>query len=248
MNLPTADEVFAVLDATWPAASACNISGWTIREGQGGGSRVSAATRNVSKGCLIKTAESAMLDLGQPPKFMVRNGEQDLDKELMDQGYGCLDPTVLYAGPVSLLTAHPVPHMSTFEFWPPLAIVKEIWADAGITDQRIAVMNRVRGPKVSILGRTENRASAAAFVAIERKIAMLHALEVTPALRRKGVGRNILRAAAHWAQEHGADFIALAVTAANVPANALYSAAGLTEVGKYHYRVKNEQETNRGST
>ena len=109
-------------------------------------------------------------------------------------------------------------------------------------------MNRAKGTKISILGRTENRASAAAFVAIERNIAMLHALEVVPALRRKGVGRNILRAAAHWAQEQGAQYISLAVTAANVPANALYLSTGLTEVGKYHYRVKKKQETNRGST
>lgn len=247
MTLPTAAEIFDVLDATWPAARLTTTGGWTIREGRGGGSRVSSATRLPGEISDIKFAEAAMQNLNQPPKFMLRGDDHHLDKELETHGYEILDPTVLYTGPVTLFTDTPVPYISAFNIWPPLAIVSEIWADGGIGPERQAVMERAIGPKTSILGRTENRASAAAFVAIERKIAMLHALEVTPAWRRKGVGRNILRAAAHWAQENGADHISLAVTAANVAANALYSNAGLTEVGKYHYRVKKNQETNRGS-
>lgn len=248
MTLPSSAQIFDVLDATWPAAAYTAESGWTIREGQGGGSRVSAATRMPGASANIEIAETAMLDLNQPPKFMLRDGDCDLDKALESRGYEILDPTVLYAGPVTLFTDTPVPHMSAFCFWPPLAMVSEIWAEGGIGPERLAVMGRVIGPKISILGRTENRASAAAFVAIERNIAMLHALEVAPALRRKGVGRNIMRAAAHWAQENGANQISLAVTAANVAANALYCSAGLTVVGNYHYRVMKKQETNRGST
>ena len=59
-------------------------------------------------------------------KFMLRGGDDDLDLELENHGYSILDPTILYAGPVTLFTDTPVPHMSAFNFWPPMAIVTEI--------------------------------------------------------------------------------------------------------------------------
>jgi GNAT superfamily N-acetyltransferase len=65
----------------------------------------------------------------------------------------------------------------------------------------------------------------------------LHALEVPVALRRQGAARNILGRAASWAGEQGATRLALAVTAANGPARALYGSVGMRAVGEYHYRI-----------
>ncbi len=248
MTLPGASDLHHVLDRTWPAASTQKSLGWTIREGKQGGNRVSSATGVFGLNPEIKVAEKAMFALNQTPIFMIRHGDETLDAALANLGYEIRDQTTLYAANINALTGKPATFMSAFPTWPPLAITTDLWAEGGIGPARVAVMERVTGPKTSILGRTDNRASAAAFVAIERKIAMLHALEVTPVMRRKGVGRNILRAAAHWAQENGAQHFSLAVTAANLPANALYSEIGMTVVGKYHYRVKKKQETNRGST
>jgi ribosomal protein S18 acetylase RimI-like enzyme len=67
---------------------------------------------------------------------------------------------------------------------------------------------------------------------------MLHALEVTPALRRQGSAHNILRAAALWAQQNGADTLTLVVTVANENARRLYASLGMQPVGQYHYRQK----------
>jgi GNAT superfamily N-acetyltransferase len=67
---------------------------------------------------------------------------------------------------------------------------------------------------------------------------MIHAVEVRPALRRKGAARQMLNAAAHWAAEQGADRLALAVTEANAGARALYASLGMQPVGQYHYRIK----------
>ena len=36
------DTLFAVMETTWPAASVQQVGPWLIREGQGGGKRVSA--------------------------------------------------------------------------------------------------------------------------------------------------------------------------------------------------------------
>ena len=97
-------------------------------------------------------------------------------------------------------------------------------------------MQRVLGPKTAILARSADRAAGVAFVAIHGTFAMLHALDVTPVLRRKGVARHILQAAADWARLQGATDFGLAVTAANAPARALYASFGMQAVGQYHYR------------
>jgi ribosomal protein S18 acetylase RimI-like enzyme len=63
-------------------------------------------------------------------------------------------------------------------------------------------------------------------------------LEVSPPYRRQGCAQNILRAAAVWARQQGADTLALAVTEANGGARALYASQGMQVVGQYHYRQK----------
>ena len=40
----TPEHLFATMEATWPAASRRETGIWTLRDGQGGGKRVSAAT------------------------------------------------------------------------------------------------------------------------------------------------------------------------------------------------------------
>ena len=86
------------------------------------------------------------------------------------------------------------------------------------------------------MGRVKDRVSGVTFVATEGSRAMLHALHVTPGLRRQGSAVNILRKAALWAQDHGATELFLAVTKANVAANALYASLGMQIVENYHYR------------
>ena len=46
MNTPEPHQLFGVLDATWPPARFVAQGPWTLREGKGGGQRVSAATAN----------------------------------------------------------------------------------------------------------------------------------------------------------------------------------------------------------
>jgi GNAT superfamily N-acetyltransferase len=225
-------QAHAVLDATWPAAGVVQIDGWTIREGQGGGQRVSAASGSGD----IAQAEAAMRALGQPPLFMIRGGDDALDTALAAQRYVRHDPVIIYAAKVATLT-NPAPSpMSAFPVWPPLAIAVALWDDAGIDAGRRAVMDRVSGPKTSILGRIADRAAGVAFVACHQGVAMLHALEVVPNLRRQGLAAKIMRIAAIWAQDQGADTFCVAVAAANAPACALYEGLGMDVIGHYHYR------------
>ena len=239
MTLPSGADLYPVVEATWSPMRAFRVGPWMIRDGQGGGSRVSAATAvdAVSRADLA-VAEAAMADLGQQSLFMIRDGDDALDEMLDGQGYAVKDPVALYAVDVARLTGEPLPPVSAMPAWPPLAIMAEIWRSGGIGPARLAVMERVKCPKTGLLGRIQDQPAASAFVACDGKVAMIHALEVVPALRRLGVARNMMRAAAIWAQNHGATTLALAVTRSNVSANALYSSLGMTVVGYYHYRIK----------
>ncbi|MGB8815125.1 MAG: GNAT family N-acetyltransferase [Paracoccaceae bacterium] len=233
----TPADLYATLDATWPAAATRSIGPWTVRAGQGGGQRVSATTAHAPwTAADIPLAEAEMAALGQPALFMIRDGDGALDTELAARGYRLNDPVVAYAAPCAPIAAPD--QMTTFPHWPPLGIATDLWAEAGTNAARIAVMHRTTTAKTVILGRQNDRAAGVAFVAIHRQIAMLHALEVAAHMRRQGSANNILRAAAHWAHDNGATTLSLVVTQANTNARALYASLGMEVVGQYHYRLK----------
>lgn len=231
------DLIAAALDATWPPATTSRLGPWVLREGKGGGKRVSAATLDgMFDDAAIASAEVAMQVAGQHPLFQLRPGEDLIDAALAARGYAIVDPVVIYGAKIGELTQDAPPPMKTFPHWPPLGIAVDLWAEGGIGPARLDVMHRVQGPKCAMLARNLDRAAGVAFVALHGKIAMLHALEVTPALRRKGSAGHILCAAIQWARDLGATEFGLAVTAANTPARALYASFGMQVVGHYHYR------------
>lgn len=227
------------MEATWPAASVRRAGPWLVREGRGAGRRASCATA-----CAqwveqdVALAEAAQEELGQPPIFMIRDGEDHLDAALAARGYRIDAPVALLAAPVAALAELSLPPVSAFAVWPPLAIQREIWAEGGIGLARQAVMDRAPEPKAAILGRSDDRPAGAAFVALAGAEAVVHAVHVRPDMRRRGTARHIMTAAARWAVENGAERLSLAVERANAPALALYASLGMAIVGQYHYRVK----------
>lgn len=232
-------DLFDVAEATWPAAARHRAGAFTVREGRGGGQRVSAATAAPDwTEADIDAAEAKQAELGQPPLFMIRDGEAALDAALAARGYRIKDPVNLYEAAVATLAGEPVPAMAGFAIWPPLAIIRDIWAEGGIGPERVAVMERAADPKTAILGRVNDRASGAAFIAGYGDTAMLHALHIVPDRRRQGSAVKMMRKAAHWAQDQGMSRFSVLVTAANQPANALYASLGMRIVGHYHYRSK----------
>jgi ribosomal protein S18 acetylase RimI-like enzyme len=224
------DACFAALAATWPPVRIWEQDGWTLRDGAGGGKRVSAA----SAGPDARAADLAAL-MPDGPLAMLRADQTALDADLAGLGYALVDPTLIYAAPVADLAKKPL-HVSLFDIWEPLEIMREIWAEGGIGPDRIAVMARAPGPKTAFLARLSDRVVGCGFCAIHSGVAMLHAVEIAPYYRRQGAARTMLHGAAHWAQGQGADWLALAVTKANTPARALYEGAGMVQVARYHYR------------
>ncbi|NNE81530.1 MAG: GNAT family N-acetyltransferase [Silicimonas sp.] len=234
MTKPGQNLLFAALDATWPPARIIDRDGWRLREGLGGGQRVSAATA-LEDHADISDGERGMRALGQHPLFMVRPGEEAIDSKLAKRGYDVVDPVTLYLVPTADI-AQAQPAAITMLSWPPLAVQRELWGQAGISEARIAVMERATEPKTAILCRSRDIPAGVVFVAIDDDIAMLHALEVSPTLQRQGLGEMAVRAVADWAQKHGARWLTLAVTQANTAANALYHKLKMEPVTSYHYR------------
>ncbi len=231
-------DLTALMEASWPPAERAALGPFVLRRGLGGGQRVSAATVH---GPWVQSdvigAASAMREMGQTPLFMLSPRDADLDLALQEWGYMQKDPVVVLAAPCKDIAGDGPAYMTSFPHWPPMSIARVLWEDGHIGPNRIAIMDRAQGPKTTLLGRTNDRASGVAFVAMSGDVAFVHALHVVASLRRQGAAQNLMRAAALWAGEQGATTLALAVTTANEAALALYTSLGMRSVEHYHYRV-----------
>ncbi len=229
---PDTARMMAAVDATWSAAEFRPCGPFTLRRGAGGGKRVSAASLS---GCFteadIRQAEAEMLAMGQPKLFQLY-GDGGLDAWLAADGYRKFDEVTLYAIPTAQMAGEAVQGPET-----PTVELADFWALRGIGTGRLDVMRRVTAPKICL---TIGDVQAAAFVAADQDIALIHALEVSPNHRRQGLGRRIMAGAARWAMTNGVDTLGQVVLSDNAGARALYEALGMQECGTYHYRIKED--------
>lgn len=235
----TPETLLHVLQTTWPAAETLSCGPFVLRRSNGGGQRVTAASlrgADTADQTDIVQAETRMQRWGQPCLFSLLPGHSHLDVLLEARGYLRRDPTELMCGPLTPLLKIETPRLSTFEVSPPLAIMAEIWANGGVGPDRLDVMARSACASTTLLARQDNQPAGVVYVAALDGIAMVHALEVDPPHRRKGVAQRLMGRAAQWGEANGCDTMSLAVTEANVAAKALYRSLGMTFAGRYHYR------------
>lgn len=238
-------DLLLVAEATWPAKTRLSEPPWIFRQSPGGGKRVTAAStdQTVSRAD-IEHAVDRMLALGQEPLFSVLPGDRT-DTILAEMGFAAVDETWLYHCPIGKLVKQNLPPVTAFPIWPPLQLARDIWADGGIGSDRVAVMERASCEKTTILGRVNDRAGGVAYAGLHDGCVMVHALEILQNQRRHGLAGSLMIAAAKWGAAHGAQHMALLVTKANTPANALYTRLGMTSQQGYHYRMKSQTEGER---
>lgn len=224
------------LDVTWPAAGYARVGGIRIGRQPGGGKRLNAAwAASDWTEADVALAIDQQRSFGARPLFAVMDGDLPLTQALAARGMDDFEPTAILHAPISLLTDQPLPPMGAFAVWPPLAIQRELWVGAQIGPGRQAAIDRAPQPKAALLGRVKDRAAGVGFVGVCGPVAIVHALSVLPEFRRMGVAGWMMRRAAGFAAEKGADRIAVAVTRANTDALALYDSMGFTEAAGYRY-------------
>lgn len=238
-SLPEVLDVDAVISSTWPAETVRSVGGFSLREG-GGGQRATATTLDSNFDIdALNRAEQAMAGRAEA-LFRVRPGQIELDAALDGKGYMTRDATVILAAPTEIVADRPLPKVSAFNIWPPLAIMEEIWTMSDVGPDRQAIMHRADVAKTGILGRTSGQAAGVGFVACDQKIAMIHAVAVLPDLRRQKAAENMMISAGKWAQDIGAVWMSTLCTCSNLTANKLYASMGFKPLGQYHYRYKTQ--------
>ncbi|MEM9850607.1 MAG: GNAT family N-acetyltransferase [Pseudomonadota bacterium] len=229
--------IFDAVDATWPGARTVAAGDWRVREGLGGGQRVSAAS-TIREDADINVMETTQDALGQLHLAMVRGDQGALDRALATRGYRLHDPVDVWLAPVERVAAGYTRSLRAIFTTAPLAIMNEVWDAGGIGPARRAVMTRAAGPKTCILGRLGDRARGALFAAVHGPVSMVHAVEVQADARRQGVAERMVEAAAWWAADQGATHIGALTLQTNTAAQGVWRKLGLDVTTAYHYRVR----------
>jgi len=234
MKSPSGLELFDAVDATWAPLAFHNHEGWLIREGAGGGQRVSAATLLADvKSAKVGSAANKMLSIGQNPLFMIRDSDMDLDAELEALGYAVVDPVAILTAPIDRLIQKQPKHTHHIgRLITPDNTATKIWASGGIDQNRLNVMQRVKCPKTILSAGDMGVAFAAAYA----DIAMVHAVEVANNHRRKGIANALMFEAFNWAKDQDCNWVSVLTVRKNLPAHKLYETLGMTEAAAYHYR------------
>ena len=101
----------------------------------------------------------------------------------------------------------------------------ETWEETGLEQ-------RVREGTVLL---AEDGAEAVGFAELElhtARLGWLHTIYVRPPARRRGVGRELLRASASLLREHGITHLGLAVSNENALARSIYERLGFQDVSR----------------
>ncbi|MBT8458774.1 MAG: GNAT family N-acetyltransferase, partial [Boseongicola sp.] len=162
MNPPATSDLFRALDETWPPKRFVDQPPWRLREGAGGGQRVSAATASGPiTGHQVVEAEAGMRALNQHPLFMLKPGQEKMDQELELKCYDVVDPVAIYLAPTNDIATFCSTDIEAE--WPPREATLCLWSDAGIGSGRIAVMKRVPGFKTALASKSGDDVLGAAF-------------------------------------------------------------------------------------
>jgi N-acetylglutamate synthase len=231
----------------WPAPECDQWDGWELRYGYGVTKRANSVLPRRAPADLdaaVAAAERFYGGRGLPACFQLGGSSEPagLDAALAGRGYRHVDPTLLMTAPVAGVLALPA--------GPPLEIGE------APPDEWVALWQRVDGryppdllPRaVEIMtgvpaGYGLLRAGDGAAAAVGRAVVLgewvgVYAMAVDERWRGRGYGRAVLRGLARWAAGRGVRRAFLVVIEANSAARRLYSGAGFTAAGRYHYRVQ----------
>lgn len=246
-SVPDHATLIQALRATWPPERVVRGDGWALGVSTGGqaeaGSRVNCLTPDDPDAALSDTARDAAVAAAQaeglsPLWAAPMESRSALASQLVAEAWAPWDPTAFWvapAVPVDLTDA--AKGVRVMALRAPVAAAAALWAEGGVGPQRRAIMDRVRGRKLTLLARDGADPAGLAFAALceTTRIGFVHAVHVASTHRRRGVGRALMRAAQVFLRGSGAGWTAVAVRVGNAEAEAIYAASGFERQGAYAY-------------
>lgn len=228
---------------TWPAAVTEEREGWFLLAAGGVTGRVNAAWpldwRGEDVDAAIDAVEAWYGARKLPPRFKLTDGAYapaDLAERLAQRGYEAVMPTLVMTRPLAAeigahdgvaLTSTPPPSFD-------LAL-RESTTNADDLEERRSIASRLPAPAAFAVRERDGYAAAIGASAIADTLAGVFLMRTTPAARRQGHARHILRALLRWAQANGANTAFLQVDADNAPAIALYEREGFAALTTYRF-------------
>ncbi|MER5649898.1 GNAT family N-acetyltransferase [Streptosporangium sp. NPDC002524] len=239
------DEVFdRLVDRAWPALQRVDAGSWTLRAADGVTKRANSVLplgepEDLLTG--IEGAEKFYADRGLPCVFSVGGGATPgLDAALEARGYRVVDPTLVMTA--RLVPGEPGGREEAGEKVELAEAPSQAWLDAWWS-----VDGRFGGDGLATAARILTGVPAVyaslGREAVGRGVVQgewfgIYSMAVLPHARRRGHGREVLRALLSHARAQGTQRAYLVVVESNTAARALYERQGFTVAGRYHYRVR----------
>ena len=252
------DKIEQLMNAAWPAPDIEDLDGWFLRSAGGVTQRANSVwpvSAPSDPGAALRATTRWYADRRQPVIFQLSHRAEHAALEaLLDQeSYSKQSQTLIMtaaAGPTAGLTSAGLTTNS-----PPLKITMseaptqdwlELWwsVDGRGGPQEMAVAHSILLAAPALYATAHDDQGAAVGTA---RLAMpklegsegwggVYSMAVHPQARRRGIATEILGALTAAGADRGLRSYWLMVTAANLGAQQLYTRAGFTEQGRYHYR------------
>lgn len=227
----------------WPALQTLVVDGWLLRFADGYTKRANSANAwrpgATPVAEIVSTAENLYRARGLRPVFRLSPlAPAETDALLARRGYQRFDETRVQHAAIGEVEAEPEVAIGQA---PASAWLTGYAAATGLAAAETETLGRMLRlchlPCAFASIEVEGTAVAFGYAVRERGHVGLFDIVTSPAWRRRGLARRIVRALMRWGAAHGAGRAYLQVVDANAPALALYRRLGFSDAYRYHYRL-----------
>lgn len=254
------DHLEQLMNAAWPAPDAEDLDGWFLRSAGGVTQRANSVwpvSAPSDSAAALRATTRWYADRRQPVIFQLSHRAENaaLEALLDQQSYSKQSQTLIMtatAGPAAapgsaVEVTNPLPPTSTITMSDaPTQDWLELWwsVDGRGGPQEMAMAHSILIAAPALYATAHDQHGVAVGTG---RLAMpnvagsagwggLYSMAVHPRARRRGIATEILGALTRAGEDRGLHSYWLMVTAANIGAQQLYTRAGFTEQGRYHYR------------
>ncbi len=247
---PPAREIEAASLRAWPALDSSALGGWTLRFSRGLSRRANSVQTGAGSGPgvelddALRRCEQRYRARALRPVFKIVpwTVPADCDARLAARGYHSEGEVSVQARALSDLAGGAEADDLRID-----AAVAPAWIATmtrlyprlqGWQESFTAIVERIAPPRALATIHEKGIAVAGGMAVADGELLGLFDLATDARLRRRGLGRRLVRGLAAWGAARGARQVYLQVETDNVPALNLYAKLGFEEVYRYWYRAR----------